>query len=274
MPKGKIKDPAIGAMLRELRKQKGAKSPQAFSEMMEKRYSVAGILRRESGDIALDFNYLEHYCHALNLNEEEKEQLFVKAKVSQLKSKGDNFEVRNLYVELFKESYKQNFYAGSHLPISLWTLDYASAVLAEFFTIKNTESEAKIRVENGRRMREDVSKRVRVACHEGALYMPHGSPQVMINQLNFLLELEDSPHFEFRILPSDVFLKVSTAHVFTTLDDRYTFTESLLGMTTSEDPQMANSLDANFDEIWTNSYIGIKRNRLIEKAIEHFKKML
>jgi hypothetical protein len=274
MARRKIASLTLGKRLRELRKQKGVKSTRLMAEKLRGKYSAAGVLRREIGKIQIDLNYVEAFCKALGLQGPEREAIMVFARSSILRAQGNLDQLLWDYWELRKRAKVSYIYTAALIPTGLQTIDYARATI-EAYGRNNGETEALAleRLEWARQSLLDTTKRTCIVCSESALYMPVGTPQIMIDQLSRVRDFEDIPTFEFRILPNSVFLKVPLHELFLVFDQAYSLCDSRIGALTSEDPRLAPRLSADFQQIWSLSVIGIRRTKMVEKAIAHFESL-
>jgi hypothetical protein len=253
--------------LREIRKSRGVRSPHALSSLMKFKYSSAEILRRETGKRRLDVEYLKDFSHAVGLSQAEADVLLTKAKIHLYRGQSDDIKIEKEYGRLFWSSRSIFGYSADVIPSLLQSSEYINSILSLIGGGKTPAVTPQARLRWAKEKRE-LAEDIKIVCNENALYMPIGSSLVMIKQISSIQSFEDDHHFQFRVLPNHIYLQVPSFDSFFIIDSIYCYTESRIGSLTSEDPAVVAKLAKDFETIWASSVMGLKRDRILQKALK------
>jgi transcriptional regulator with XRE-family HTH domain len=272
---------SLGRKLRQIRKAKGIDGPHALADLMGGKYSFSAILKRERAEQKISLEYIDDFSRALNLSGKEKDDLIALAKLSiiefdpwkaakSLQDLHEEFQRRLASAELYQ----------SYDPITIHglfqTYNYAYAVLR----MNNVDAKT---AEDTARLRQRIAEKefqvgggkkkgtriLQIVSAEEALYRVVGSPEVMKEQIERLLELDDDTHVSYGILPSDVSLQVATWCNLNVFDSTFATIETLIGAVHTGDEDQIRQLEGIFNSIFARSAFGKKRQKLLEKAVKH-----
>jgi transcriptional regulator with XRE-family HTH domain len=268
----KIVSRAFGQRLREIRKDRGFRGLKEFADLLGNKYCFSAISRREAGGLKIDFEYLNDFCAALKLTPEETDALMTSARIHVIQPKSRLVESVSEWSRITLNAKVHQIYTVDIFDYYLRTFAYACTLLRLHNFAGDVENSARLRVENAASSLKDPLKSFRIICHENALYMPIGSIDVMLEQLKLLLDFQDEPNVEFRILPRGSVLSVPIDLAFDIVDNTYCICENRLDLSIADDPVTIARFQSDFDTIWNNSVIGIRRNQVLQNAIEYYKK--
>lgn len=272
---GKFKSLVLGARLRQLRKEKGVKGPAALSKLMRGKYSGSGILRREAGKLKIDTEYLEDFSRVLNLSEDDAQLLKMQARLGALKAEQSWAEVEQEYTFITTNSKCIYNYRSSSLPLELQTDEYTWAVNAPLPLGRETLQERVSRhLEMKQLLRQKKDSEIRLLCPEWVLYIPYGSPRIMLDQMVCLREYADTQPIEFRILPSDVFPSVPLGRSYKIYNHNFCRSASRIAINTLEDKARIAGIEEEFLKLWSLSVKDQPKFAIIEKAIAHYREMV
>lgn len=240
------------------------------------KYSYSSISRRETGGLKIDFDYLQDFCKALNLSPDEAEQVMASARVNLLRPDRKLSEAAAEYSRIVLNSKMYESYSCGIIGRYLYTFSYAREVFKAHSTNPSDtdiEKLARSRVEDAPRTLKDSSRTFRLLLHENSLYFTIGSQQVMLEQLESLLRFQDEPNVEFRILPKETCVNVPITQSFYVIDNTYCYCENRIDYSITDDPAMTSRFCKDFDTLWANAVIGVRRNQIIERAMEHYRSL-
>jgi hypothetical protein len=261
---------SVGKKLRDLRKQKRVSSADLLSERMGGKYSATGILRREEGILKIDFGYIEAFCKATGIEGREKENLLSIARLDFWRSKRSLLEMTKELHEIMLRADTHLGYTYAAIPAEFHTYDYTHSIVSSYGG-GDIDERTKVRIEAERKLLSNPSKRQQILCPESVLYISMGSVQIMLNQLEVLRSLSLLPNKQFRILPSDLFLPTPHRESFYLFDSHFVYCQTRIGSITREDDETVAELDREFQILWSHAVDGEERNKLIDKAIEHYR---
>ncbi len=210
---------------------------------------MSGISRRESGVFKIDWEYLNCFCEAINLPENEKQALVASAKLS-LPSAERNLSEYEKTLSTLIENSRDIMNHSLTVPAVLQTLEYTAAIIRNYHHRDDALELARQRRLRLEEIFLDPQRKIRLTFPQTALYMPVGSPKVMLAQVERLMNFAPSKSIEFRLLPSDVFVEVPAHYFFTIVDGMYAMSENLLGTASEDDPKKIKRLSENFEELW------------------------
>jgi hypothetical protein len=271
--KAKVRSAILGFHLRDLRKSKGVASVIQLSKLMERKYSYSNISRREKGLIKIDAEYLNAFSTALNLSEEEKSKLITSARVNLLQNKGKYSDSISEWLRISLGAKYYQTYNASVISFHQRTHAYSFG-MARSRNGQVDENAIAARVNMAEEFARDKNKKLRIICHENAFYYPVGSSEVMIEQLDKLLRFVDEPHAEFRALPKESFTGVFCQLSFHIIDNNYFCCENSVDLSITDDPSIVSKFQTDFDLLWENSVIGLRREQMIREAIAHYKNLV
>ena len=274
MPKNKVASPSLGRRLRDIRKSKGVKTTLSLSKLMHGKYSFSSISRRETGGLRIDKEYIEDFCNALNLNIEERNALSTSAEVNFLRPKNLYNESLETWGKIRLNAKNYDSYNPNLIGYHLQTESYAKAVILAHDSNLDADSLAKLRTEDARQNLKDNSRKFRLLCHESSLYFNYGGADVMLAEMENLLLFQDEPHAEFRILPNAFHTSVPISFGINIIDNSYLFCQNLLDFSITDDPSIVSKFQTDFDLLWENSVIGLRREQMIREAIAHYKNLV
>jgi hypothetical protein len=265
---------SVGKKLRDIRKGMGVTSAHTLSELMGHAYSPSGILRREEGNLKIDFEYLESFCTALKIKETEKDKIFSIAKL-------DLWRGKKSVLDLSKEVHKIRLNAKTEIrfstagfPLEVQIPEFTREVILRWRDYGDVEERIRLRQETARITLNNPQKDIRVITSENAFYIPFGTPELMIKQLEYYKGCKLPDNLKLRLLPMSCFIQKPTFYSFTVFDNQFVACETRIGSITAEEDQTVRELINDFEEIWAHSLAGNARNALIDKAIAHFQTML
>lgn len=251
----------------------GIKSTQSLARLMGDKYSFSSISRRETGDLRISKDYLMDFCEALKLTALEREDLMTSARVNFLRPASRRLMGVEEWGRISLGATLHEAYAASVLDSNLQTYAYATHIFLSLGTVENAERSAKARVENAERALKQKERRFRFICHENALYFTVGNSEVMLEQLEKLLHFEDEPQVEFRILPKGTALQIPVNLDFDIINQQYCVCENRLDLSITDDPATLQRFQSDFELLWSHAVIGLRRNQIIERAMEHYRGM-
>ncbi|MFR9675797.1 DUF5753 domain-containing protein [Streptomyces sp. TR02-1] len=112
-----------------------------------------------------------------------------------------------LYSDLFSASHRVQMYTGNLVPGVLQTVEYACALLTALTPSvmpHMTQDQAYYRVNQGRELRSDYRRGVRMVLNESVLHQQMGAPvNVLSGQLEYLVTaISGNPQWSVQLLPS------------------------------------------------------------------------
>lgn len=279
---------ACGKRLRDVRKQKGVESPLRLSQLMEGKYSVSGILKRERGEIKIDLEYITDFCAALRITGKEKIRLV---------------ELAKLFLLQFNPWQQSQSKAGlKKLQLDFWKRLLASDSVFEYevavfcgivqceeyrYEIHRAHGAEHAAALAGAKQRAELAELlldsrkpanrgdivgpqdIRLVTHENALYMPVGSTRGLIKQLEYLLSRDIGRGFEHRILPRGAIIpKFPLMYSFTALDRSLILMEAATGAVYSASTESAAWLQKGAEALFESAVGGTEATALLEKALK------
>lgn len=270
---GKFKSLVLGERLRQLRKEKGLKGPVALAKRMKDTYSVSGILRREAGKLKIDAAYLDAFSKALKLSDAEVKLLKTQARLGNLKAEQSWADIEQEYLYITANSTCIYNYRSSSLPLELQTDEYTYAVNSALGS-ENLDKRINRHIEMKQVLAQKKNADIKLLCPEWVLYIPYGSPRIMLDQMVCLHEYVDKPPFEFRILPNNIFPGVPIGRSYKIYDHNFCRSASRIAINTIEDRKRIELLEKDFHKLWELSIGGNASGYIIDKAILHYREMI
>ena len=240
---------------------------------MRGKYSFSAISRRETGDLSIDLEYLNDFFAALNVTEEERANILASARIGALRPHYNKLESVSEYVNIALNATSFHMYNAGLINRYLQTLGYAKHAILAYRDFDDADNAAAARVEEAKKALANPLRQWRILCHENALYFPIGGSQVMIGQLESLLTFEDTPNVEFRLLPRTELTSLPLHEEFQILNRSFCFCENRLDYSITDDPQTVAHFQNDFDVIWSHSVIGLRRNQILQRAIEYYRSL-
>jgi len=261
---------SVGGKLREIRKRKGVRSAESLSRLMDSKYSPSGILRREEGNLKLDFTYLQIFCNALTLNQKEKDDVLAIARLDLWRSRRSMLDLTRELHEMMLRAQNHISYVATGIPGELQTYSYTRSLVETYAAYGDIEERTQIRFRTERSLLQDPLKELRILCSEHSLYLGTGSREIMLEQLESLKRFSSTSSKEFRILPANLFLRIPNRESFFIFDSQFAFCQTRIGMITAEDAETVLDLKKDFDLLWSHSVEGAKLVEIVDKAIRFY----
>lgn len=276
---------SLGDRLRSLRKEFGIRGPHALAQLMNGKYSVSGILKRERGEIKIDLEYVKDLCKALQLRGKEREKLFGLAELhlshfDAWKQAGrSTAQLHSDFLQRLKCAEWYAAYEPMLVPGLLQTQEYAYEIFRLFGHDDSSSREGSSSRNNMLTSLVNLQKSgnrtnpfVKTIIHESGLYELVGSPATMRQQIEKLLSLNDTLSVEIRVFPKSATVRVPTAFGFNLFDTTSATMETLGGAVHVSDVLTLEWLANVFSTIWDNSYTGQALNHVLNKALEFYQK--
>ena len=273
---------SLGERLRVLRKENGVQGPHALAELLNRKYSVSGILKRERGEIKIDLEYIRDFCTALRLERNEKRKLLGLAELhlgrfDAWRQAGKS--TVQLHSEFMQRLQCAEWFAAYEPMLVhglLQTEDYAYEILRLFGHDDKTSREgAMSRTDLLKTLRaesDQVGKQrvfARLVLHESALMERIGSPATMRQQLEYLSSLSSSlsNSIQLRILPVGIAVRAPIAFSFNLFDTTSATMETLAGAVHATDVATTEWLEGVFSTIWDNAVYGKACAEIFTRAL-------
>lgn len=196
----------LGAMMRKLRARKGMTLEEAGGLVG---VSKATVSRYETQAGPVKWLVIDALCRAYGATEAERKAVVGLAKDAKQQGWWNSFadsipESMNLLLTLEDEAVHENHFACVYVPGLLQTRAYSTALQkANEVPLETTEIErlVDIRMQRQEILTRPKPPRLWAILDESVIRRVVGSPQTMREQLDRLLEANESPHITLQVLP-------------------------------------------------------------------------
>lgn len=196
----------LGAMLRKLRARQGLTLEEAYRRVD---VSKATVSRYETQSGPVKWILVDALCREYGATDTERDAIVKLAKDARQQGWWSSFadaipESMNLLLTLEAEAVSENHFSCVYVPGLLQTRAYSTALQrANEVPLESTEIERLVDI---RMKRQEILTRTKplrlwAILDESVIRRVVGSPEVMREQLDRLLEANESPHITLQVLP-------------------------------------------------------------------------